>query len=236
MEFLDALRGFGIVQLIVRLTLAVLFGGIIGLDRENKQRPAGFRTYMLVCLGAALTVMLGEYEHEASLTIWAGTGIKADVGRLGAQVINGIGFLGSGTILLTGQRGVKGLTTAACLWASACMGLAIGAGFYECVVIGFAAILFCIKIFQFVDAIARASSRHLDLRVRFDSLSDFRAFLLCIKSMNIRILNIEIEKRGTGAKSAHTADFFLYIPSRSSCDTLIEQLSALNGVRDINVI
>ena len=121
---------------VLRLALAMLLGGCIGLERERKRRPAGFRTYMLVCLGAALTVLLSLYEYTLITGPWsalaAELGMKTDVSRFGAQVINGIGFLGAGTILVTGRQQVKGLTTAAGLWASACTGLAVGAGFYEC--------------------------------------------------------------------------------------------------------
>lgn len=138
------LREFHFASVVVRLALAMLLGGCIGLERGRKRRPAGFRTYMLVCLGAALTVLLSLYEFTMVTGPWsdicAEIGIKTDVSRFGAQVINGIGFLGAGTILVTGRQQVKGLTTAAGLWASACTGLAVGAGFYECVLIAFAMI------------------------------------------------------------------------------------------------
>ena len=136
MEILDYLRQFNAASVFFRMTMAVICGGIIGMDREHKHRPAGFRTYMLVCMGAALTMLLGQYEdmmlHTQWASAWGTVGQSTDVSRMGAQVINGIGFLGTGTILVTGQQEVKGLTTAAGLWSSACMGLAIGAGFYEC--------------------------------------------------------------------------------------------------------
>ena len=132
------LREMNFVSVMFRLILAMVCGGMIGLERGRKRRPAGFRTYMLVCLGAALTMLLSQYEFAMVMGPWKGIaqelGMKTDVSRFGAQVINGIGFLGAGTILVTGRQEVKGLTTAAGLWASACMGLAIGAGFYECVV------------------------------------------------------------------------------------------------------
>ena len=109
----------------------------IGLERGRKGRAAGFRTYMLVCLGAALTMLLGQYEFEMLNFHWQSLsgGQTTDVTRFSAQVINGVGFLGAGTIIVTGRQEVKGLTTAAGLWASACVGLAIGAGFYECVLL-----------------------------------------------------------------------------------------------------
>ena len=138
---LEYLREMNVISILLRLVLAMLFGGFIGLERERKRRPAGFRTYMLVCLGAALTMLLSQYESFMVTTAWRETaaeiGLRTDVSRFGAQVINGIGFLGAGTIIVTGKQEVKGLTTAAGLWASACMGLAIGAGFYECVLLGF---------------------------------------------------------------------------------------------------
>ena len=119
---------FGIGTILLRLCLALLCGGIIGLERAKKHQSAGFRTYMLVCLGSTLTMLLGQYEYY--LTHIADSG-SADVSRLGAQVINGIGFIATGTILVTDRQEVKGLTTAAALWASACMGLAIGVGYMK---------------------------------------------------------------------------------------------------------
>lgn len=116
----------------VRLFLAMLLGGILGYGREKKHLPAGFRTYMVVCLGSALSMMVGIYVTDI-------TG-AADASRIGAQVVSGISFLGAGTILVTRQNQVKGLTTAAGLWAVACMGLALGAGFYSGALICFAAL------------------------------------------------------------------------------------------------
>ena len=152
---LDYLREFNILSVFLRLTLAVLCGGLIGINREHKRRPAGFRTYMMVCLGAALTMVLGQYQYRMFDTVWRSAqlevGMTTDVTRFGAQVINGIGFLGTGTILITEQREVKGLTTAAGLWASACMGLAIGAGFYEGMLLGFLTIFLSIKVLPYVE-------------------------------------------------------------------------------------
>ena len=136
---LEYLREFHFASVMLRLLLAMIIGGCIGLERGRKRRPAGFRTYMLVCLGAALTVLLSQYEFTMVQGPWRELaqqiGIKTDVSRFGAQVINGIGFLGAGTILVTGHQQVTGLTTAAGLWASACTGLAVGAGFYEGVLV-----------------------------------------------------------------------------------------------------
>ena len=130
---IDYLRELNFVSIALRLLLSAVIGFSLGMERGRKRRPAGCRTYMLVCMGATLTLLLSQYEYYMLTNRWYDLaleiGIRTDVSRFGAQVINGVGFLGAGTILVTGRREVKGLTTAAGLWASACMGLAIGAGF-----------------------------------------------------------------------------------------------------------
>ena len=118
-----------ITEILIRMILGMLFSGILGYEREQKGRPAGFRTYIVVCMGAEIAMMTGIY-----LKIYMG---DPDSSRIAAQVISGISFLGAGTILVTKQNQVKGLTTAAGLWAGACLGLALGAGFYSGAIVGF---------------------------------------------------------------------------------------------------
>ena len=118
----------------IRLALAVVVGGLIGYEREFKNRPAGFRTHILVCLGAAITSMIQLYSIQEITNIIIAhpelqTAMKVDIGRLGAQVITGVGFLGAGTIIHD-KGSVKGLTTAASIWTVACIGLAVGLGYY----------------------------------------------------------------------------------------------------------
>jgi|LFRM01.1.fsa_nt_gb putative Mg2+ transporter-C (MgtC) family protein len=111
------------VTVILRLLLATILGGAIGLDRERHGRAAGFRTHILVCLGAAMTVLTGIFAVDT-------LGFAGDPMRIAAQVVSGIGFIGAGTILITKPTSITGLTTAAGLWTTASVGLAIGAGFY----------------------------------------------------------------------------------------------------------
>jgi len=113
------------IILMIRLVVACILGGIIGYEREHMQRPAGFRTHILVCVGAALVMVTSEFIFKK----YTGQA-NIDPARLGAQVISGIGFLGAGTIIREGFS-VKGLTTAASLWAVSCVGIAAGIGFYE---------------------------------------------------------------------------------------------------------
>ena len=176
LQELDYLRELNIWSVMLRLTVAMVFGGLIGLERGRKGRAAGFRTYMVVCLGAALTMVMGQYEGYMLTEVWnevvSKTDARADVSRFGAQVINGIGFLGAGTIIVTRKQEVKGVTTAAGLWASACVGLAIGAGFYEAVLIAFLAIFLSIRVLTPVENVIIENARNMNLYVEFDSLDD----------------------------------------------------------------
>lgn len=140
-ECLQYLEEFNYISILVRLSLAVLLGGIVGAERGAKRQIAGIRTFALVCLGAALAMVTNEYLGVRDGTI-------VDPSRMAAQVISGVGFLGVGTIIVTGKNQVKGLTTAASLWAVATLGIAVGAGFIYGAVIGFIFIMLSIKVLQ----------------------------------------------------------------------------------------
>lgn len=118
---------FWIGNIFLRLLIAGILGGIVGFEREYANQPAGLRTHILVCIGSALVMITADYLHVYYSATYS---VSVDPARMGAQVISGIGFLGAGTILRNGNS-VKGLTTAAGLWAVACIGLACGIGFYE---------------------------------------------------------------------------------------------------------
>lgn len=120
-DILTCLDQLNAVSVLVRIFMATIAGSLIGLNRGKSGQPAGMRTHILVCIGAAVVMLTGQYIYERY-----GTG---DPSRLGAQVVSGIGFLGAGSILSDKEK-VRGLTTAAGLWASACIGLAVGVGFY----------------------------------------------------------------------------------------------------------
>lgn len=128
-EVIAYLRELNIVTVIIRLALAMIVGGVIGIERGKQGRAAGMRTHTLVCLGATLASMLGYYSMSQGFT--------GDPMRVAAQVISGIGFLGVGTILIKGRFQITGLTTAAGLWTAGAIGLALGAGFYEGALITF---------------------------------------------------------------------------------------------------
>ena len=187
MNFLEYIRELNTVSIVIRIILSLMAGGIIGIDRERKNRPAGFRTYILVCLGSALVMMTNQYVYQ--------TYNVGDLARLGAQVISGIGFLGAGTIIVTGKSQIKGLTTAAGLWASACCGLAIGIGFYEGAIFGSLAILLTISGLQSFDTKMHKSSKYLDIYIEYNETKiPFRDFLQYAKENEFEITNIQVSR------------------------------------------
>ena len=234
------LREFNIYTMMLRVLLAMLMGGIVGFERERKRRPAGFRTYMLVAHGAAMTVMLSQYLDFMLNHDWLATadrvGIKTDVSRFGAQVINGVGFLGAGTIIVTGRQEVKGLTTAAGLWASACMGLAIGAGFYECVIVGVVLIVLSMKLLPLIEEAMLSYSRNMTIYVEMDSFENLGSIVNSIKAEGITLYDVEIEKD----KREHMAKFSvlvsMHLPRRREHAELLAELSMLDGVVAIDEV
>ena len=152
------LREVNTLSIILRLTLATICGGILGAERGRKKRPAGFRTHILVCIGSAMVMITSQYMTDV-------LNISTDASRMGAQVISGIGFLGAGTIIVVGRNQVKGLTTAAGLWSCACMGLAIGIGFYEGAIISCIFLIGVVTVLHKADLYSRTHSKILDIYV-----------------------------------------------------------------------
>ncbi|NFI64259.1 MgtC/SapB family protein [Clostridium botulinum] len=181
------LREVNIASIILRLTLATLCAGIIGAERGRKNRPAGFRTHILVCIGATLVMITSQYMRD----VLHSTG---DITRLGAQVISGIGFLGAGTIIVVGKNQVTGLTTAAGLWACACMGLAIGIGFYEGAIIACVFMLIVVTGLHKLDLYSRTHSRIMDV---YTELRDIKGVANFMKADGTKISNIEVKKATT---------------------------------------
>ncbi len=231
---IDYLRELNFVSVALRLLLSAVIGFSLGMERGRKRRPAGCRTYMLVCMGATLTLLLSQYEYYMLTNRWYDLaleiGIRTDVSRFGAQVINGVGFLGAGTILVTGRREVKGLTTAAGLWASACMGLAIGAGFYECVVLGTVLIFLSMRFLPTIENMMVERAPFLNIYVEFESLDNIGAIIGRIKEQNSQILDVEIDHgRGEGSGNP-SAVFSLRLPTHQPHSDVLVSVSGLGCV------
>ena len=210
-QWLDYLREMNTVSVLLRMALAMLCGGLIGIERGRKHRPAGFRTYMLVCLGATLTILLSNYMTHMEQTAWhdivTAAGKKGDVARFGAMVISGVGFLCGGIIIVTGHQEVKGLTTAAGLWATACMGLAIGAGFYECVAVALVLIFLCIRVLPKIEVALIDRARNLNLYVEIQDLENVSDVINCIREQGVHIYDVDID-RGKAYKDLNPSAVF----------------------------
>ena len=229
----STLRELNILSMMLRIVLAMLMGGGIGFDRERKGRPAGFRTYMLVAMGAALTMILSQYLDLMLSTEWAEdlatVGRRTDLARLGARVISGIGFIATGTILITSRRQVKGLTTASCLWASACMGLAIGAGFYECVIVGFLLILLSIQVLPRLEARIVAMARNMNIYVEMDDAVRLGSVIDRMKSSGMELYEVDVDRTAPGDRRV-SVTFSVRLRRRQQHTELLAKLSMLDGI------
>ena len=224
-EFYSMLTEYNTVSILVRLTLAVVIGGLIGIERGRKRRPAGFRTHMLVCLGAAMTMLISQ-------RMWI-HGYTTDLARLGAQVVSGIGFLGAGTILITGRQQIKGLTTAAGLWASACIGLAIGAGFYVGAIVGFLLIWLTITLLSRIEAKLIASARNMNIYMEYSDSEVLGRVIDHIKKLNVRIYDVEITKNRAIDGFSTGAIVSLRLPRSLPHAVIMAEIASSEGVRGV---
>lgn len=207
----------------LRLVLAVLLGGIIGLERGRNKHQAGLRTHILVCVGATLAMLTNDYIFEEITRL-------ADPARLGAQVISGIGFLGAGLILVTSRNKVKGLTTAAGLWASACTGLALGIGFYSGAIIASILVFLSLAFLPKVEAYFYNRSRILYLFVELDSMNNLKAFLNTIRSHQMIIQETRINKSSSIVEEGYSLDVSIRLPKKVSHDSIVQSLADGVGV------
>ena len=179
-----ALREVTYLAVALRIIVAVVVGGILGLERGMKNRPAGLRTYMLVCVGACVIMLTNQYIYQVF-----GSG---DPVRMGAQVVSGIGFLGAGTIIVTRRNQIKGLTTAAGLWSAAGVGLALGVGFYEAAIVGTVAVFFVMTLLQRMDNKLHRRSRRLEAYIELSGIS-LGDFLRTMREAEIEVSDVQRE-------------------------------------------
>ena len=224
----DMLYEINTISVALRISMAMILGGVLGIERGRKHRPAGFRTYMLVCLGTTVVMLTNQYVYERF-----GSG---DPVRMGAQVISGIGFLGAGTIMVTGHNQVKGLTTAAGLWAAACIGLAIGIGFYEGAFVGGAAIIAILICFHRVDGFILGRSRRMELYVEVRSVRELNGFLKCVKKMNLELRNVLMDSSENSLPEGMAAIVVLQLNKKSSHDDVIDELREVSEIRYLEEI
>ncbi len=212
-------RELTLLSIIIRILCAVIIGGFLGLERELKNRPAGMRTYMLVCTGACLIMLTNQYAVQAYAT--------GDPMRLGAQVVSGIGFLGAGTIIVTRRNQIKGLTTAAGLWAAAGVGLALGIGFYEGAIVGGLAIYLVMTILQAIDNKLHKHSHRAEIYVELSPELSLRRFLSNVRELGLTVPDIQREAND-GADHAYIAS--LRSPRNLNHLQIVELVKTIPGI------
>lgn len=219
----DGLRDVTIWSVALRMTLAVVCGGIIGIEREYKRRPAGFRTHILICLGAAMTTLTSQYLYLV-------LGQYTDMARLGAQVVAGIGFIGAGTIIVTRRQRVKGLTTAAGLWAAAIIGLTLGGGFYEGGLFATVLILVAELFFSRLEYRMLKNSPEVNLYIEHTDKACIEVMLRFFRETDLKILNMGIIRSDRSEKHNACAIFTLRLKKGTNQEELMDHIRAIAGV------
>ncbi len=226
-------------EILLRLGLAMLFGMLVGMEREHRQRPAGIKTHILVCMGAALVsiiqikmieeVVAAAHENSALAEM-----LKSDIGRMGAQVISGVGFLGAGTILRT-KGTIKGLTTAATLWLIACVGLAVGMGYYKTSLMAITLTMIVLIILHIIQnsLVKGRGLKHIEVtiinkREAMNYLNDY-----CINN-NILIKNIELYD--SMSDNVLTYVYTLLIPRTITIDNILVDIQMDENILSASIV
>ena len=210
------------LAVILRILAAVVIGGLLGLERGLKNRAAGLRTYMLVCVGACLIMLTNHYIFQ--------TFDSGDPVRMGAQVVSGIGFLGAGTIIVTRRNQIKGLTTAAGLWSAAGVGLALGVGFYEAAIVGGFAVFAVMTLLQKLDHRMHSKSKVLDVYIELNMSLSIGEFLRQVRGMELDVSDVERECDSDPESGDRAYTATIKTKTRMDRNELLATIQAIPGV------
>ena len=230
-QALNPLREFTFLSVLFRLLLAMTAGGVIGYGRSRKERTAGFRTYMIISLGAAMAVLITLYLYE--LEPWE----KFDASRLASQVITGIGFLGAGIIIKAAHQQVRGLTTATGLFATVCMSIAAGAGFYELVLLALLTIVLVLNVMWPLELLYKRRLRNITLNVEFNSVGDLDTISEVMRAQHAKIFDVDVERSERSGDKYPSAIFILQLSrqnhSHSGMLSSVAELSCVQSVQEL---
>ncbi len=219
---IDSLRLVTPMAVAVRIIVAVIVGGLLGLERGMKNRPAGMRTYMLVCVGSCIIMLTNQYVVQI---------LGGEPTRLAAQVVSGIGFLGAGTIIVTRRNQIKGLTTAAGLWSSAGVGIALGIGFYEAALVGGLAIFCVMTLLQKMDNRVHRKTKTVEVYIEINKDLTLGQLLQAIRERELEVQDVQresgLETEGEGNR-AYIAT--VKAQKRSHHIEIVEEVRAIDGV------
>lgn len=217
-----------LLSVIVRIGLSILIGGIMGAERGIRNRPAGFMTYIMVCMGATLIMLTNQYI--------SGIYPDTDPTRFGAQVVSGIGFLGAGTIIVTRKDEVRGLTTAAGLWVVAGIGLALGVGFYVGAIVGCLFSIFALIGLKKVDIYIKQHARNMEIYIEYSTAFSLRVFSQFIEKQGYELFDIERGKVKTLKREIGTLIFTIDLAKNTSHQEIINNIYSIEGVEYIKEI
>ncbi|OUP83677.1 magnesium transporter MgtC [Lachnoclostridium sp. An169] len=225
-RFRELGEGLTPFAVILRICLAVLCGGVLGIERGKANQAAGMRTYILVCLGAALVMMTGQYMFVEFNS--------GDPARLGAQVVSGIGFLGAGSIIVEGHTKVRGLTTAAGLWTAACIGLSIGIGFYLGAIISTAFIYLVVSKFKVISNHFTHNDMWLRLYVEFKSVNNLLDLYSFLDGSGMQIGDVVINDEHS--KKNFNAIISVKNMQNRREEEIVQCLQELEGIKTVKII
>lgn len=216
------------ISMAIRIIAAFALGGVIGLERGMKNRPAGLRTYMLVCVGSCLIMLTNQYIYQVFDT--------GDPVRMGAQVVSGIGFLGAGTIVVTKRNQIKGLTTAAGLWAAAAVGLALGIGFYEAAFLGGILIFVILTVMHSWDSRIHSNSKTVEIYLELSNNVYLGDFTRSIREMGIEISSIQLEHDDTLENGIRSFIATIKAKGKQSHADLFSEIRQIKGVVFLEIL
>lgn len=225
MEIIAFLGGLNTVSYILRLVLATVLGGIIGMERESKRHSAGFRTFTLVCMGSTLATFSSIYLFQV-------TG-SADTGRVAAGVISGVGFLGVGTIIITRRNCVRGLTTAAGLWTTACLGVAIGVGMIIESIVAFLLIVITMSVFSRFSSYIASHNRYIILYIEVLKARTTEPLLAFIQQNNYKIITMEKKKEKISKDTDFVLTLEIDLKEKTPHQDVIRRISEIEGINYI---
>lgn len=229
-------------EMTLRLLLAVVAGCIIGIERERKNRPAGMRTHVLVCVGAAMIAIIDCMNIAETLDmnrLYTDGGIAISVGRMSAQVVSGIGFLGAGTILVS-QKKIAGLTTAASLWCTACLGLAAGMGHYALAIAGFLIVIITLTLMQRVVRVNTVKNLEVWFVRRNETIPFINTYF---EKQGVKVIDVDFhvenKEKGKSKEKVYTNIYTLDMPGKIAYKDIVNDLSEyanIEGIRTRDLI
>lgn len=224
----DFSREIDFIAVFARIVAAAICGGIIGIEREFKRRPAGFRTHILISIGAALTMIVSEYLYRVMFS-------NLDVTRISAGVVSGIGFVGGASIMITKQKTIKGLTTAAGLWTTAIIGICCGAGYLECSFIATLTVSFVEVVFSKLEYRIANSTSSVGLTVNYRDAFFIEEIVRLVNENGLKMLDLEVSRLDNNI-GEYSANLTLRLPRNEKIDSFAEKVAQLCNVISVEKI